>query len=337
MKRKTQKDIILGFFVLTGLLIFFGLIYYMGKQNQIFGADIKITSVFRNVSGLKSGNNVRLSGIKIGIVDHLEIVSDSSVQVTMIIGEDEARFIKKDAMATIESEGLMGNKIVTISGGSTFSPGIEDGDEIESRSPIGIDEAIQTFMTTAEETSLLFTELNQIIINIRKGEGLLGVVVSDSTVKDQFVELVSNINESSSEAVEIVRSLKKTTRALNQGSGLANRVLYDSVWAGNTAQIIDTVAYLSGNLAVASKELQTFSEKLNNRNGLIDKLLTDSVMTKDVEITLQNIRQGSDDIEGALNTIEHSWLLNLFSKNKDKKEKKENKNKKNGVALEESR
>jgi phospholipid/cholesterol/gamma-HCH transport system substrate-binding protein len=337
MKKKTRSDIILGFFVLTGLLIFISLIYYMGKQNQIFGADIKVTSVFRNVSGLKPGNNVRLSGIKIGIVDHLEIASDTSVQVTLIIGKDAAKFIKKDAVATIESEGLMGNKIVTISGGSSFSPGIEDGDEIASRSPVGIDEAIQTFMSTAEETNLLFTELTGIISSIRKGEGLLGVVINDSTVKDQFLELVSNINESSTEAVEIVRSLKKTTRALNEGSGLANRMLYDSAWARNTGQIIDTVAYLSGNLAVASQELQRFSKKLNNRKGLIDKLLTDTLMTKEIEMTLRNIREGSDNMEGALNAIEHSWLLNLFSKNEDKKDKKEKKNGKNGVAQEENR
>jgi ABC-type transporter Mla subunit MlaD len=75
--------------------------------------------------------------------------------------------------------------------------------------------------------------------------------------------------------------------------------LYDTAWVTNTEQIIDTVAYLSGNLAAASKEVQTFSKKLNNRKGTVDKLLTDSLMAKEVELTIRNIREGSESIEGA--------------------------------------
>lgn len=219
----------------------------------------------------------------------------------------------------------MGNRIVTISGGSAASRSIEDGDMIRSRSPVGIDEAIESIMTTAEETNLLFDELTAIIRSIREGEGLLGVVISDSTVKDQFRELLANVNRSSDEALTIVQSLKRTTRTLNEGEGLATRILYDTAMADKTIQIMDTAEYVAANLAIASKELSVFSKKLNNRRGMIDKLLTDTLMAREVEMTIRNIREGSESIEGAVNTIENSWLLNLFSGNDDEKKKAESK------------
>ncbi|MBS0000531.1 MAG: MCE family protein [Cyclobacteriaceae bacterium] len=321
MKKKTRNDIALGFFVIIGLLIFIIVIYYMGKQTQLLGTNLKVTSVFNNVSGLKSGNNVRFSGIKVGIVDQLEIISDSSVEVTMIIEKDAARFIKKDGFATIESEGLMGNKIVTISGGSSLSTGIEDGDNINSRSPVGIDAAIQTFMETAQETNLMVKQVTELMGYIREGRGVLGMIVSDTSMEKQFREVMANINESSSQAMYIVQSLKKTTEAINQGNGLATRLLYDTTWAVNANQIIDTAGFMSENLAGATAELLTFSRKLNNRKGTIDKLLTDSVMAGEIEMTVRNLRHGSENIDGAVNAIANSWLLNLFSGNRKKKKK----------------
>ena len=132
MKANVKKDIMLGLYVAVGLLLFIGVVYFIGSRQSLFGSSIKIHAIFNDVSGLQSGNNVRLSGIKIGTVESVDIISDSSVNVTMLIDKSSSQFVKKDAFAAIESNGLMGNKVVSISPGSVQARQIQDGDEIRT-------------------------------------------------------------------------------------------------------------------------------------------------------------------------------------------------------------
>src|ERR1700761_8433065 len=104
----------LGLFAVTALVIAVGAIYYIGKEKNKFGSVLHISARFNSVSGLKTGSNVRIGGIDVGTVDEISLVTDTSVQVDMIIQKNVQKFIKKDATASIGSEGLMGDKVVVI-------------------------------------------------------------------------------------------------------------------------------------------------------------------------------------------------------------------------------
>jgi phospholipid/cholesterol/gamma-HCH transport system substrate-binding protein len=104
----------LGIFVVIGFLLLAGALYYISARQQFFSSTFRISGVFRDVSGLQAGNNVRFSGVTVGLVKRIQMESDSTVRVEMLINEDAHRFMKSDAVATIGSEGLMGNKIVVI-------------------------------------------------------------------------------------------------------------------------------------------------------------------------------------------------------------------------------
>ena len=86
------------------------------------------------------GNNVRFSGINVGTVENIEIINDTSVRVNMVIDENTHRFIKKNAKATIGSEGLMGNKIINITHGTANQKEIADNGSIQTDQPIDTDE-----------------------------------------------------------------------------------------------------------------------------------------------------------------------------------------------------
>ena len=93
----------LGMFVIIGLLLFVSTIYYVGKQNNLFGDTFHLKTTFKNVSGLKEGNNVRFSGINIGTVNEIVILTDTSVLVDLILEKKVMKFIKTDAVAAIGS------------------------------------------------------------------------------------------------------------------------------------------------------------------------------------------------------------------------------------------
>lgn len=85
MKTGTAAKIKLGLFVSLGVLLFMIAIYSIGKRQRLFGTTFTISSIFYDVSGLQIGNNVRFSGITLGTVNNIRIISDSLVKVDMII------------------------------------------------------------------------------------------------------------------------------------------------------------------------------------------------------------------------------------------------------------
>ena len=88
MEASLRKNIILGVFITLGVLLLIGAIYFIGAQQNLFGSTTQIHTIFKNVSGLQAGNNVQFSGINVGTVQKVIIVSDSTVKVDMVISKN---------------------------------------------------------------------------------------------------------------------------------------------------------------------------------------------------------------------------------------------------------
>src|SRR4030042_3712570 len=99
MKKSTGNKIKLGIFISIGIVVFIFALYFIGERQQLFRSTFRLSGVFKDVAGLQAGNNVRLSGINVGTVENIVLVSDSSVRVEIIIDESTRKFIKKDAVA----------------------------------------------------------------------------------------------------------------------------------------------------------------------------------------------------------------------------------------------
>src|SRR6478736_5924292 len=123
--QEIKQNVLLGAFVLGGMILLLSAIFYLGQQNSIFNKTFEVSAVFKNVEGLKEGDNVWLSGVKIGTVKKVSITDEGRVVVSLSLKEKQNEFIKKDATANIGSDGLVGNKIVIIRPG-TASETIHD-------------------------------------------------------------------------------------------------------------------------------------------------------------------------------------------------------------------
>jgi phospholipid/cholesterol/gamma-HCH transport system substrate-binding protein len=126
----------LGMFIAVGLAIFVIAIFFIGRQQNLFNPVFKVTTNFQNVSGLLVGNNIRYSGINVGIVDNITIINDSTVQVDLLIRKNVQQFIKADSQAGIGSEGIIGDRVLIISQGSNDAPTVQDGQHILSKEPV---------------------------------------------------------------------------------------------------------------------------------------------------------------------------------------------------------
>ncbi len=161
MEKQASQKIRLGLFVITGLLIFRLAVYFIGDKQKMFGRTNRLEAVFNNVNGLQLGNNVRYSGISVGTVRGIEIINDTTIRVDMIIDKAIFPYIKKDAIATISSDGLVGNMIINIIPGKGNEPSVEPGDEIQTFNRIRTEDMLTTLNVTNENAAETHGKLAQ--------------------------------------------------------------------------------------------------------------------------------------------------------------------------------
>jgi len=183
----------LGMFVSIGLLIFIVAIYFIGKQQNLFGSSFLLKSRFSNVSGLKVGNNVRFSGINVGTVDEIELVNDSAVIVKFKINEEVRRFIKSDAKATIGSDGLMGDKVLTISPGSNSNKAVENNDYIGSIKAVEMEDLMVSVKTSVDNAGVITAELADFTRKMNNADGAVAKLFTDEAFANSITKTVSNL------------------------------------------------------------------------------------------------------------------------------------------------
>lgn len=186
----------LGLFSIVVLLLAISAIYYIGKQKNLFGAVFRITAQFSSVSGLKVGSNVRLDGIDVGTVDDIELVTDTTVQVDMIIQKGVEKFIRKDAKASIGSDGLMGDKVIVLAAGTASSAFVNNGDTLVSRQPIETDQILASLKVSADNAAVITTNLADISSRITHGKGALGKLLHDTSLSSNISATMRNLNSS---------------------------------------------------------------------------------------------------------------------------------------------
>lgn len=205
---KNAYKVRLGIFVSLGLLILFIIIFFIGTNQNLFSSKFKISTNFGNVSGLQVGGQVRFSGISVGTIENIEIINDSTVNVIASIDSEVKKFIKKDSKASIASEGVIGDRILTISQGSTKSPEVKDGARIESFEPVEFDEILSSIQVTAENAEIITDELAMLLSDINDGEGTIGKLMNDEDMARDLDKTMENLRKSSKGLEENMEAAK---------------------------------------------------------------------------------------------------------------------------------
>ncbi|MES2701519.1 MAG: MlaD family protein [Bacteroidota bacterium] len=198
MKTPKGNNIKLGILVTATIALFIAGIYFVGQKQQMFNSTFHISGVFKDISGLQVGNNIRFSGINVGIVDEIEQISDSTVRVGMLINKSSRKFMKKNAKAVIGSDGLMGNKMLTITPGKPGQPMLEDNDVIATVVPVSMDEIMVNIKKTSDNASMITEDLSVIIGSIRQGKGTMGKIMMDSSFAKNIDKTIVNIKQGTS-------------------------------------------------------------------------------------------------------------------------------------------
>ena len=208
--RNLKFKIRLGLFVAIGLLLLTLGIFIIGKQKNTFSSVLRLLSDFRNVSGLQVGNNVRFSGINVGTVDHITILNDTMVRVGIIVESDVRSYIKKDCILSIGSEGLIGDRFISISQSETNAQEVSDGEMLASSIPLDTDAIMSSLAVSAANAEIISSELADIMWNLNHGNGTLGRLINDSSMADNLESTMHNLKTSSKSLDQNMNAVKKS-------------------------------------------------------------------------------------------------------------------------------
>ena len=195
MQKQSINKIKLGIFVAIGIALFLAGIYYIGETKELFSTTFWISAIYKDVNGLQIGNNVRFAGINVGTIEAIEIITDSTVKVDMILDVKTQKFIKKDAKAIIGSDGLMGNKIMNVSPGTTAFAKVENNNMIGTTIPISLDDMLLKLKNTTDNAALITDDLAAIMGNIRSGKGTIGKLFMDTVFADNLDKTIVNVKQ----------------------------------------------------------------------------------------------------------------------------------------------
>lgn len=185
MKNSTSQKIKIGLFTLVGLFLLVASIFLIGKRKTLFGNSFTINGTFKNVGGLQVGNNVRFVGINVGTVQNISIISDTQALVTMRLDEKVHSHVKTNAVASIGSDGLMGDKLVTITAGSDNAPVIKSDGMIATVNPLELDKTMAKISQIATNAEVITDALADMATQIKAGKGSIGsLLYSDSLAKN---------------------------------------------------------------------------------------------------------------------------------------------------------
>lgn len=322
--REIQQHIKLGIFVLAGLILFFAAVFLVGSENNLFSSTFTTHAIFKNVEGLKEGDNVWLSGVKIGTVKQVRIVKEGRVVVTLNLKENQNRFIKKDATASIGSDGLVGSKIVVIRPGVS-EQAIQHTDTIGALSPTDTQELINIARDVGDNTRSLTDNLKDLSEKIARGQGIVGELLHDGKFAQDLRMAAERIRETTTQTSMASQELHAMLTKLNSGEGLVHKLATDTTLNYVFDQTLANVREVSKNSAEMSEGIESLIDKMNQGNNAIGVLLADTLFAERLKETLENAESASAKFDDNMEAMQHNFLLRGFFRKKERQEARGNK------------
>ena len=307
MKTSISQKVKTGIFTLAGVLLFVAGIFFIGSKKNMFDDTFMIYGTFKNIGGLEVGNNIRFAGINVGTIKDIRIVSDTMIRVDMSMKSQVKPFLKIDALASIGSDGLMGDKLITIASGSANEVSLlRDGSKIMTINPMDFDKEITKFTNVASNAEVITRELAAMAVQIRTGNGSISSLLYSNRLSNSLEGTAGNAEKLSS-------SLAAIASHIESGKGSLGKLFY-------TDNLSDDLQKTTKSATIAMKNISDgaygFSENMKALQGNFflkgyfkrkaraaaeakadGTDVVNTSVTKDTEVTSSNFTDDMDEAE----------------------------------------
>lgn len=321
-----KRAIIVGLFVFLGLIFLIVGVLMIGDLHETFKKKMQVISRFDDVNGLQTGNSIWFSGVKIGTVSKINLYGPSQVVVNLKIDINAQQYIRKDAMVKISTDGLIGNKILVIYGGTSQYGEIQEGDTLAVEKSFSSEDMINTLQKNNENLLEITTDFKSVSKNIKSisqklttSEGSVGKLINDDLLYNNINTAALSLKNASAKAQELTTSLAGFSANLNKKGSLANDLVTDTVIFNS---IKNTVFQLQEIADTTARFISNLKEAGSNPRTTVGVLLHDEKSGTHLKATIKNLESGSKKLDEDLEALQHNFLLRKFFKKKEKAAKK---------------
>ncbi|KAB2843824.1 MAG: MCE family protein [Melioribacteraceae bacterium] len=288
----------LGIFIFFGTVLLILAIFMIGNRDSLFVSSITVKTYFQKVQGLRTGAPVRLSGYDIGSVSSMSLVSDTSgrVEVIMRIEEDVKHFIRLDSEASIETEGLVGKQIISISPGTTKFAAVTDGGIIKAKDPVSVEAIIKEVQDIMSYIKDITKEFTGISTKINAGEGTIGKLINDDQLYYAAVDITKSADRNLTTITERLEDVSNFIISL--GGGVEDVMNNVDTAIADLKFMISDIKQGKGTLGLLMKDESVYDSVKATINNLVGT----------TEATMIGARRFAENMEA----LKHNWLFKSY-------------------------
>jgi len=303
-----------GLFFLLGLALIWVAYDTLGNTNSLKREGYTLIAGFENLKQLKAGDDIRMAGVRVGMVESTRLAGNRAEAVLRIQKEVQ---ISGDSIATIASAGLLGTNYIALTIGSSKAAPLKPGSEIHTEASAdlntimtqlgqlgnklegalgsvgdilkgpdgkpGLFQRLDTLLAqNSEKIDVTMTNLQQITDKINRGEGTLGKLVNDPRLHDELLASVEQIKVAATDARGFVADARQMVDQVKSGQGALGTLIYDQ--------------QTSENLKSTVANLRSVSDKLAKGQGTLGKLINDEGLYNEAKSTLKKADRALDGL-----------------------------------------
>ncbi len=250
-----KNETVVGLFVLASLVLLFIMVIIIAQHEGLWADYVHYQTMFKDVKGLQTGNEVRLSGVNIGSVTHTIVQPNGQILVKFKVKAKQQKNIHEDAVATIGSIGLLGDRSLDLTFGTPSKPPFPVGGMMASKEPVGFQEILDKAASALDDVKKAFANVADITGTIDSGQGTLGRLVKDQDLYNHALQTIDNA--------------KGFTNSLNKGTGALPMIVHDKKFKDEIQKTMKNIGVAVSNVKQGSAPL---SEALSKLPDIADKV-----------------------------------------------------------------
>lgn len=325
----TRRGVIVGIFIFVGLLILATAILVLGGQRKSFISSVQVKAIFHDVGGLNKGDNIWFSGVKVGTIRKISFLDHQRIEVLMDIEKSSVPFIHKDVKAKVGSDGLIGNKIIALTGGTPQTPAVQDGDVLAIETAISSDEMMNTLQVNNKNLVEITGNLKTVTKSIVDGQGTLGRLINDSTIYKDLNTTMISLRRTMANTERLAEGLADYAAKLQTDGTLANDLITDTVVFNRLRNTTTALQQASSEANTMVRNLREASEsvntQLNSPNSPAGVILHDEATAQNLKATISNLASTTQKLDVNMEAIRGNFLFRGYFRKQEKAAKKREK------------
>jgi phospholipid/cholesterol/gamma-HCH transport system substrate-binding protein len=322
---ENKRSMLVGAFIFFGIAILLIAVLTLGGRKKFFEKTITLSAVFNDLTGLQKGNNIWFSGVKIGTIDGVKILGESKVEVMMKIEKQSKDFIFKDAKAKIGSDGLIGNRIVIIYGGTPGMATVQSGDKLQTAAPLNSAEMMNTLDESNKNLSAITSDFKIVSRRLAGGEGTIGELLTDDSMANHLQATAIMLQYASDNIRLLTENLANYTTQMQKKGALTNDLVNDTVFFARLKAASLQIREASENAKDLTKNLQEVSYRLRDSSNLAGVVFQDQKTAANLRLSVENIQAGTKKFDENMEALQHNFLFRGFFRKRARQQQQQQK------------